>query len=485
MLQKHHEERLDGPDFKPENAYLEAGQIDEKKLIRRIDLRILPWLSLLYLLSFLDRTNIGNAQLFGLSADIGITSTQYSACLAVFFAFYVLLEVPSNVVMKMWRPSMWLPLIMIAWGAVMIGMGFVKDFKDLLIARIFLGITEAGLFPGVSYFLTLWYRRYEVNLRIAVFFSAATIAGAFGGLLARLINLMDGSAGYEGWRWIFILEGIATVVIAAASFWMLYDYPDTAKFLTPTEKLYMQERIKFDSDGLSSENKKKFIWQGLKDWKIWVFAIMYQGGLMPVYSFSLFSPTLTANLGYSAARAQLLSVPAYVLAAICTIVAGYLSDRFKKRGVFVLFFSALGALGFLLLISNDVPGVNFLGLFLAAAGVYPLIPLVVSFAGNNQGGAVKRGVGMAVVISMGNAGGCISSFIYPRKDSPRYYVGHGVNLAYCVMTFVLALFMMVYLGRENRKKERLLAERGKPWSAEDKAQYAEEGDDAPFFMYTI
>lgn len=113
--------------------------------------------------------------------------------------FYVLCEVPSNMVMKAWRPSMWLPIIMIAWGGVMTGMGFVKNFEGLLVARIFLGATEAGLFPGVSYFLSQWYRRHEIALRIALFFSAATAAGAFGGLLARLINLMDGAAGYEGW----------------------------------------------------------------------------------------------------------------------------------------------------------------------------------------------------------------------------------------------------------------------------------------------
>lgn len=163
------------------------------------DIRIVPWVGLLYLLSFLDRSNIGNANLFGLSKDLGLSSTQYAACLACFFVFYVLCEVPSNMVMKAWRPSMWIPIIMIAWGVVMTGMGFVQNFGGLLAARILLGVTEAGLFPGVAFFLTQWYRRFEISFRVALFFSAATVAGAFGGLLARLINLMDGAAGYEGW----------------------------------------------------------------------------------------------------------------------------------------------------------------------------------------------------------------------------------------------------------------------------------------------
>jgi len=298
-----HVERLDSqsPSFLAEDLEATHG-VNEKAVIRKTDYRIVPWLSLLYLLSFLDRTNIGNANLFGLSKKLKLTDAEYSACLAIFFAFYVMFEVPSNMVMKRWRPSMWLPIIMLGWGGVMVGMGFVKNYEGLLVARIFLGITEAGLFPGVSYYLTLWYRRYEINFRIALFFSAATIAGAFGGLLARLINLMDGTAGYEGWRWIFILEGIATVLVAGGSFWMLHDYPDTAKFLTPAEKQFMHDRLALDSDGCSQEFKYKFALDAFKDWKVWAFALMFQGALMPLYCFSLFSPTLTANLGYTAAR---------------------------------------------------------------------------------------------------------------------------------------------------------------------------------------
>jgi len=164
---------------------------------------------------------------------------------------------------------------MLGWGIVITLTGIVKDFKSLFICRIFvslrhvvrafvdtqLGITEAGLFPGVSFYLTMWYRRHEVNFRIALFFSAATIAGAFGGLLARLINLMDGVGGLEGWRYIFILEGILTVIVAVASFWMLYDYPDTAKFLTEAEKIVIAERLSLDSQSLSTEFKNKCMLQ--------------------------------------------------------------------------------------------------------------------------------------------------------------------------------------------------------------------------------
>ncbi|KAJ9122150.1 hypothetical protein QFC24_004378 [Naganishia onofrii] len=461
------------------SASLEASSINEKALIRKTDYRIVPWLSLLYLLSFLDRSNIGNANLFGLSKHLKLTQNEYSVCLAVFFAFYVLFEVPSNMCMKAWKPSKWLPLIMLAWGVVMVGMGFVKNFEGLLVARIFLGITEAGLFPGVSFYLTQWYRRYEINFRIALFFSAATAAGAFGGLLARLINEMDGVSGYHGWQWIFILEGIVTVVVAGASFWMLHDYPDTAKFLSADEKEFMKARLALDNDGCSQAFKYKFVKDAFLDWKVWV------GSLMPVYCFSLFAPTLTANLGYTAAKAQLMSTPPYVLAAITTVAAGYMSDRLQKRGIVAIVFATIGALGFTLLIATKIPGVNYVGLHLAAAGVYPLIPVVVSWGSNNCGGSLKKGVATAIIVSVGNAGGVISSFIYPAKEKPRYYKGHGINIAYCVFVIFASAFMTWYLGNENKKKDARNAARTHPWTAEEKLEHEDRGDDVDWFRYVI
>ncbi|KAL1406637.1 hypothetical protein Q8F55_008343 [Vanrija albida] len=463
----------------------EAQDVNIKRLIRKVDIRLVPWLALLYLLSFLDRSNIGNANLFGLSKHLGLSSTQYGACLAIFFAFYVLFEVPSNMVMKAWRPSMWLPIIMIAWGIVMIGMGFVQNFVGLFVTRIFLGITEAGLFPGVSFYLTQWYRRFEISMRIALFFSAATAAGAFGGLLARLINLMDGIAGYEGWRWIFILEGILTVVVAVISFWMLHDYPDTAKFLTEPERQVLQARLRLDNDGCSHEYKTKFIWDAFTDWKVWAFSVMFHGTLTPLYTFSLFSPTLVAALGYTAAKAQLMSVPPYVAAAFCTVFSGYISDKIQKRGLVTICFAFVAALGYILLLANVNNGANYAGLFLAACGVYPLIPVVVAWGSNNCGGSLKKGVATAIIVSFGNLGGIISSFIYPKEDGPRYIKGHAVCLGYCGIVIVMAVIMWIYCARANAKKAARNAAREHPWTDAEKKTFEDDGDHVDWFVYAI
>tara|TARA_R110002060_G_scaffold29884_4_gene40317 strand:+ start:2397 stop:2867 length:471 start_codon:yes stop_codon:yes gene_type:complete len=156
-----------------------------------------------------------------------MSGIDYNIALAIFFPTYVLAEVPSNMMIKRLSPSLWLTFIMVAWSAVVIGMGFVTNFGGLLATRAILGLAEGGLFPGVSYYITLWYPRHECGFRLALFFSAATAAGAFGGLLAAAIGNMEDVAGRSGWSWIFIIEGLLTIVVAAFAYWIIVDTPDS------------------------------------------------------------------------------------------------------------------------------------------------------------------------------------------------------------------------------------------------------------------
>jgi MFS family permease len=371
-------------------------------------------------------------------------------------------------------------------GIVMTAMGCVQNFVGLFVARLFLGATEAGLFPGVSFYLTQWYRKYEISFRISLFFSAATAAGAFGGLLARLINLMDGTGGYEGWRWIFILEGILTVIVAIASFWVMYDYPDTAKFLTEPERKVVQARLRLDNDGCSHAFKMKYVWDAFTDWKVWLSAVQFHGALCPLYTFSLFSPTLVASLGYEAARAQLMSVPPYVAAAACTMTVGYLSDRLRMRGIFCIVFGSISALGYGLLLANINNGVNYFALFLAACGVYPLIPVIVAWGSNNCGGALKKSVATAIVVSIGNLGGIVSSFMYPTEHAKTHFkMGHSICLGYSLIVVVTAVIQWSYCAWANKRKDERNAARTHPWTEAEKAELEDRGDHNDWFRYAI
>ena len=180
-----------------------------------------------------------------------------------------------------------------------------------------------------------------------------------------------------------------------------------------------------------------------------------------------------------------MSVPPYVVAAFTTVIAGYTSDRIKQRGFITIGMASLGGLGFLLLLVSTNTQVQYAGLFLAAAGVYPLIPLIVSWGSNNIGGSLKKGVGTAIIVSLGNAGGCISSFLYPKEDKPRYIKGHAVCLAYCGIVVVTSLIMMTYFKIENTRKAKRNAARGHAWTPEEMEEFKEHGENTDWFVYTL
>lgn len=214
---------------------------------------------------------------------------------------------------------------MVLWGICMVCMGLTHNFQGMMAARFFLGLAEAGLFPGINYYLSCWYKRSEFGIRAAIFFSAAAVSGSFGGLLAAAITQMKGIGGKEGWAWIFILEGLATVLVGAASFWMVFDFPDEARFLSDIDRQRVIRRLKADQQSSAEHEsfKMEYFWASVKDWKTWLYALIYMGADCPLYAFSLFLPSIVAGLGYTSTKAQLLSVPPYAAAAILTITVGY------------------------------------------------------------------------------------------------------------------------------------------------------------------
>lgn len=195
-------------------------------------------------------------------------------------------------------------------GICMTTMGLVHNFSGLMAARWFLGLAEAGLFPGISYFLSCWYRRSEFGIRMAVFFSAAALAGSFGGLLAAAISDMNGIGGKAGWAWIFILEGLATIVLGVISFWTVYDFPDNATFLSEADRKRVIRRLALDKQASAEheEWKMSYFWASVKDWKTWLGAIIYMGADMPLYAFSLFIPTIINELVSSVIYIYLLDM---------------------------------------------------------------------------------------------------------------------------------------------------------------------------------
>ncbi|KAJ7034654.1 MFS general substrate transporter [Mycena alexandri] len=452
--------------------------VDESRLLLKLDWRLLPIITLLYLWAFLDRTNIGNAKIAGLTADLKLEGLQYNVCAAVFFVSYCFFEVPSNMVLKKVRPNLWLSFIMFIWGLIMLCMAFVKNYRQLVAARFLLGIAEAGLLPGATFYLSQWYPRSAYGQRMGLFISASTMAGAFGGLLAYGIEKMNGLRNLSGWSWIFLVEGAVTMLIAFLGLLFLPDYPEKAKFLTEKERAYLVRRLVEDSAGLSKKFRIKYFWQAMQDYNSYLLSLLFLSAVIPAYCFAIFIPTIIEELGFSQANAQLMSTPPYIFACIVMLIVTRWSDKVQMRGPFILGIAVIGIVGYAVWYGTKSATAGYIAAFLACSGTFPNIALILSWAGNNTGGDLKRSVVLAMVIGLGNLGGVASSFVFRAQDAPRFHPGHGTAIGCICITFLTATFLSWNYRRLNvLKSEQLGGIEGKTFD--------EMGDASPEFRYLL
>ncbi|KAI9593441.1 putative MFS nicotinic acid transporter Tna1 [Syncephalis fuscata] len=488
LLHRHSSPRI------PSRSYV-CTAAEERVLVRKTDLRLIPFLSMLYLCSFLDRINIGNARAAGLQDDLGLSDEQFNWGSAIFFFGYVIFEVPSNILLDLWRPSKIIALSMIAWGVIMLLMASINNYSGLLSTRFFLGVAEAGLFPGVVFYLSMWYTRAEQTVRMALFFGAATLAGAFGGLIAYAILKLEGENGLTGWQWIFVIEGLATVLIACSALYFLPDFPEgeNATFLTERERALAIARLAKDvteahngrmASGLT--NYEHFFQVGqvlgaFKDWKVYMYALVHILGSMPLYSFALNLPSILQGHGYDGVTSQLLSAPPYMFGCIVLLAVSHSSGVRGERGFHVAGAMLLGAIGFLILVFARNTSVQYTAAILACMGVFAQLPPVLSWFSNNLGGHLKRAAGTAVIISLGNLSGALGAHLYQDDDAPNYALGHTISAFSLLAGAVMSLSLKWLLHRENNRRRKMPPD--ERYELVNSAESALLGDNHPDFHY--
>ncbi|KAL1920358.1 uncharacterized protein VTP21DRAFT_735 [Calcarisporiella thermophila] len=454
------------------------------RLVRKLDLRIFPSLCFMYLLSYLDRGNIGNAKIVGLDEDLGMSSIQYQTCLSIFYVGYVLGEIPSNIVMRRWKPSVWLAIIMIAWGTIGACMAAVQNFAGLATTRILLGFAEAGFFPGVIYYLSLFYPRKEMARRVGLFWSFGSMAGAFGGLLAGAITQIQHTL--RPWQWLFVLEGVPTIL---AAFWCLFylpDSPESAKFLSVEEREYAVRRMREDA-GVAHDHSWTWahFWSVFTDWKVYAYMLMYITGTSALQGVTLFLPSIIRDLGqFTSTKAQLLTVPPYIAGFIFTLIISWSSDRLLERGYHMLLTNAFILTGFFILMFSDhgLVGLRLFGAILVTAGTYANVPPKVSWFNNNFAGLSRRAVAAAAIVSVGTIGGAIGGQIY--YDPPNYFNGNLISVVLVSIQTVVVILVKFALARENRRK-RSMSEEEKQKALARFGDSDLAGDRHPDYMYTL
>ncbi|KAI8799814.1 major facilitator superfamily domain-containing protein [Cladochytrium replicatum] len=456
------------------------------KLVRKLDFKILPLLCLTYFLAFLDRGNIGNAKLGGLQTDLHMTDSQYQWSLSIFFFGYVIFELPSNLVLRRWKPSKWIAIIMFAWGAMSAIMAGVSDFGGLATMRLLLGVWEAGLFPGVVYYLSLFYPRKEFARRIGYFWSFSSLAGAFGGMVAAAITQIKSPLIRE-WQTLFLIEGLPNVIIAAFIWVYLPDSPETARFLDETERKYTIYRLAVDNGAADDHS---FSWAQVRsvfyDWKTYPYMLIYITGTSALQGVTLFLPSIIAGLssGFSTWVSQLLTTPAYILALLATILATWSSDKYLERSYHLIVINLFGMAGFLMLMYVDSSnvGVNYVGAMIVTASVYANVPVKVAWFNNNFGGLTRRAVASAAIVSVGTIGGAIGGQIY--YDKPKYFNGNRIALICLGAQSVLVLIVRFILVRENKRRDALTIEQAE-LEVEKLGGRELAGDRVPAFRYIL
>ncbi|KAG5978728.1 hypothetical protein E4U55_006012 [Claviceps digitariae] len=483
-------------DALPDNTHMRMDQlvaasqdVDEKRLVRKLDTHLIPLLMAIYLFSFLDRINVGNARLYHLERDLALSPRQFQLVLSVFFIPYTLLEVPSNLLLKRFTPRRWLAFITLSWGVVATLMGLVDSLAGLLACRLLLGALEAGLFPGLNVYLTFFYTKNELALRVGYLFVSAAAAGALGGLLAYGIGAMDGVVvrGMSGWRWIFILEGLPSVVLGLVAYLVLPNDAPSARFLDGPERALMEVRRRrvYGSGAKGSEELRRGdVLRAVMDWKAWGFYAAQFGVDAMLYGFSTFLPTIIQALGkWSPPQVQLLTIPCYFVGAATYMATAWLSDRFQMRGLFCVLFGSVSVVGYAILLADVAAGVHYFACFLVAAGLYIVVGLPLAWLPNNSPRYGKRTTSTGLQLTFGNAAGVMSAFIYPNPDQPRYIRGHAVSLALVGTSTAIYGFLWFWYWRENGRRDRgIMREEHRAMSEEE---LAELGDESPRFRYTI
>ncbi|RMY23738.1 hypothetical protein D0867_01849 [Hortaea werneckii] len=477
----------------------EERRQQEKKLVRKIDVRLLPILFIMYILNYVDRNALPQARVQGLEDDIGLQGVQYNVVLSLTFIGYILWQVPSNMLLsKVGRPRYYIAGWMIAWGLVSGCSGAVQNFAGMAACRFFLGITEFvySCQAGLSTLLTCpeHHSSLELGLRLGFFFCAAMLSGVFGGLYAAGIAAAFENHRIASWRWLFITEGAATVVFGAVTAFLIPDWPATTKWLKDDERALGVVRLIEDAGEEEEDiDTKAAAKMAIKDYRVWLCVLGQVSGLKSVSDFDTdllmyrmqfclqavasmtnFLPTLVKNFGFNTINTLLLTAPPYIFTVLVCIANTWYSDRTSKRSLHITCPVLAAMVGIIITIATTNIAARYFALFIMLGGTYGSFQISNAWMGNiSARPQKKRAIGLAMNNAIGNLAQVWTPYLYPESDGPRYTMGKSqpnrglkvsckdaqanshsawsVNLALCVVIVVSTTALSFSLKSENRK----------------------------------
>ncbi|KIX04968.1 uncharacterized protein Z518_05840 [Rhinocladiella mackenziei CBS 650.93] len=428
----------------------------ERKLLLKTDLVVVPLAALIYFTAYLDRNSIGLANVMGLSKDLHLTGNEYYNCLMMFYVGYILFMLPGNIGLRVLPPHYILGGSALLFGTFLTASSCAHGYATVLSMRVLLGAVQAFI-QGLGLYVTMWYKRDEVATRAAIYYSAATISGAFSGLIAYGIqkSLTLERTGREPWRWLFIIEGCMALFVGLLVVVSLPRFPD--QFRGNKHWLFRPEEIELAVQRMRSYNtvgakvNLKQIWSVLKDPKCWLFVLINAGVALGIGSVGLFLPTFVKEFGFDTEKTLLFSVIPYACATVVLPILAKISDRVNGKGFFLLGCLSVVSVGYILLMAVSSTGVKIFAACLITSGLYPSVIFLVTWLGVNTGGFTKRGTTWALAEVFGQCFSILGTHIY--NGPPRFIKGHAIVLGFIVLGVVNATILLWWMSRENKRRD--------------------------------
>ncbi|EFY86176.1 putative nicotinamide mononucleotide permease [Metarhizium acridum CQMa 102] len=474
---------------------------DEDLAVRRkFDRKLVLFVAFLFLLSFLDRSNIGNARIAGMDEDLQTTPPRddwYEWALTAFYISYIAFEwmallfklVPAHVVVSM---------TVLSWGLTASLQAIAPSYPVLIALRLLLGIGEAG-FTGIPFYLSFFFKREELAFRTAMFISAAPLATSFASTLAYIIVKFASLSPIAPWRLLFLLEGLPSVLAAVAAFTTIPDSPSSAPYLTQREKKVARLRLRRDHHPSHQSHKPA---SGLRprdlllvfaDPVAWLTSAMFFLTNMAYSSLPVFLPKIMTEMGHDALTSQALSAPPYLIAFVVVLFTAHMSDRLQARTIPIVLHALASAAGYgALALAEPLhlpPFLRYVAVYPATVGFFNVVTLIIAWSINNQASQTRQGGGFAVLQFIGQCGPLVGTRLYPDRDAPYYTSGMGACALAMLAVAALAVILRWYLQYRNRKMDQKEVDR-----EHDEYTVEEEGlvasgkrkpEPAHFFRYML
>jgi len=501
---------------------------EEASVRRKLDMRIVTTSFVLYWAALLDRSGIGNAKTAGMEKALHMSDSQFQWLLTIFYIAYIVFQF-QVFMYKLLPPRIWMAICVFIWGVAGVCQAATKNWEGMMVARFFLGVSEAGYGTGWALYLSFFYPKTEIGLRFGLFVSAGAISAAVAGSIAY--GLVNAHTSVEAWRLLFLIEGVPTLVMAPIAYFALPNSIQTASFLTDREKAIAEARLfrppPAEAVDLATTGEVHTTWnRRIKESISWskaaaaftdpmsyITAILFFIINVGYSSVPVYVPTLIAEMGYGSIKAQGLSAPPYVLAFIIAILACWLTDRYQIRGPVCVVLLVVGAVGYLMLACLRSTAARYAGIWLIINGLFPFIPILYMWLMANQASDSKKGLGLVIFATIGQCGPLLGTHLFPASEKPYYVKGTATSAGLLLLGVIVATGLSYRFWSINRKRDQrdaMEADGNDPAAVdqssdrdgdEEKGRVTDgstmseadkrkidvliRGEDSPYFRYTI